>query len=119
MAVMALSYLLIGPGAHTLALLALGAVLMDMGSQATHISNQSLIYPLRPDARSRLNTAYMVAYFIGGSLGSAASAAVYHQAGWTGVSLLGAAFPAVGVALWTAESLASRRDRHAAVTAAA
>jgi predicted MFS family arabinose efflux permease len=109
LAVMALSYLLIAPGAHTLIPLAVGAILMDMGSQGTHISNQTLIYRLRADARSRLNTAYMVAYFIGGSLGSASSTAAYHQAGWAGVSVLGAAFPATALLLWVLETVRQRR----------
>lgn len=105
----ALSYLLIAPGAHALIPLAMGAILMDTGSQGTHISNQTLVYRLRADARSRLNTAYMVAYFIGGSVGSASSTAVYHQGGWAGVSVLGAAFPATALLLWVLETVRQRR----------
>ncbi|MBS1504107.1 MAG: MFS transporter, partial [Bacteroidetes bacterium] len=47
--------------------LVIGVIVMDMGVQATHISNQSLIYALKPEARNRINTVYMVTYFIGGS----------------------------------------------------
>jgi hypothetical protein len=42
---------------------------MDVGVQATHISNQSIIFALHPAARNRINTVYMVSYFIGGSYG--------------------------------------------------
>ena len=34
------------------------------------ITNQAVIYALRPDARSRINSAYMVCYFLGGAIGS-------------------------------------------------
>ena len=103
----ALSFLLLWLGEQHLVALALGVALLDLGIQGTHITNQSLFYPLRPDARSRLNTAYMTCYFAAGSLGSAAAAVVYTAYGWTGVCLLGAAFPAAGTVLWLTE-----RTRH-------
>jgi hypothetical protein len=74
-----------------------------LGSQGTHISNQSVFYRLRPEARSRLNTAYMASYFAAGSTGSALAALVYSQRGWGPVCLLGAVFPAAGVAVWLTE----------------
>lgn len=99
-AVTSSSFLLLAVGEHNVVALALGVALLDLGIQGTHISNQSLFYPLRPDARSRLNTAYMTAYFLAGSLGSALSVVVYTWAGWSGVCALGALFPTVGLLLW-------------------
>ena len=55
-------------------------------------SNQSRIYALSPDARSRVNTVYMVTYFIGGAAGSAVGAAVWPVFGWAGVSVAGIVF---------------------------
>lgn len=106
----AASFLLLAAGATHVVALAAGTALLELGIQGTHISNQSLFYPLRPDARSRLNTAYMTSYFAAGSLGSALSAVVYARAGWTGVCLLGAAFPLVGLLLWVGERIRNRRD---------
>lgn len=98
-----LSWLPISLGAHHLAALVLGIVLMDLGVHATQITNQTEIYRLSPNARSRLTTAYMTAYFIGGSSGSLAGALTYQSFGWTGVCWAGAAFVTVALAAWLAE----------------
>ena len=55
-----------------------------MGTQGMQITNQAIIYALRPDARSRINSAYMVCYFLGGAIGSLAAGAVYGTHGWAG-----------------------------------
>ncbi len=65
----------------------IGIILLDLGVQAGQISNQSRVYALRSDARARINTVYMVSYFIGGSLGSGIASMAWSQSGWTGVSL--------------------------------
>lgn len=52
-----------------------------MAAQALHITNQSVIYGLAPEARSRINSAYMTSYFAGGGIGSAASAAAWDVGG--------------------------------------
>jgi predicted MFS family arabinose efflux permease len=71
---------------------------MDMGVQATHISNQSLIFALRPEARNRINTIYMVTYFIGGGFGTYLAAQAWAHYKWTGVCILGIAVSAMAVA---------------------
>ena len=107
--VMALSYVLLDLGGTSVVALGIGVAVMDLGCQGAHISNQSLVYPLRPDARSRLNTAYMTAYFLAGAMGSAASAAVYASSGWSGVCLLGAALPTAACVAWLIEAALHRR----------
>ncbi|MGB5796850.1 MAG: MFS transporter [Mycolicibacter algericus] len=102
-AVTALSFVLLWLGQSHVALLAVGVALLDLGIQGTHISNQSVFYPLRPTARSRLNTAYMTGYFAAGSLGSVASAVVYGAWGWGAVCVLGAVFPVIGTLVWIGE----------------
>lgn len=72
--------------------LIVGVLLMDAGVQATHISNQARALALRPAARSRLNTIYMVAYFSGGALGSLASTLAWSRFGWPGVCAVGLLF---------------------------
>jgi predicted MFS family arabinose efflux permease len=103
------SWGLLALGAHSLAALIAGIVVLDLGSQALHISNQSAIYALRPGARSRLNTAYMVSYFLGGAVMSAAASVLYSTAGWGGVCILGAAVAGAALCLWLATN--GRRGR--------
>jgi predicted MFS family arabinose efflux permease len=81
----AFSFILLGCWGGTLWGLALGAIVMDLGVQAGHVSNQTRIYNLDPKARSRLNTIYMVCYFAGGALGSYGGSWGWHLAQWWGV----------------------------------
>lgn len=110
-AVIALSFVPTWLGGQHVVALAIGVVLLDLGVQGLQITNQSVIYQLRPAARSRLTTAYMTTYFLGGALGSAIAALVYGRFGWTGVCLLGVAFPVLACLLWVVEQLAARRRR--------
>jgi predicted MFS family arabinose efflux permease len=79
-----------------------GVILLDLGVQAVHVANQTRIYALVPEARSRLNTVYMVTYFIGGSLGSALGAYGWTHWRWDGVCAVGAGqlLVALGVRGW-------------------
>jgi predicted MFS family arabinose efflux permease len=77
-----------------------GIVVLDIGAQGLHITNQGEIYRLRPEARSRLTAAYMVIYFIGGGVGSAVSGIVYAHVGWGGVCVVGEVFAALSFSLW-------------------
>ena len=78
-------------GLHNLALLIVGILVLDVGVQGLQVTNQSLIYGIGHDVRSRVNSAYMVCYFVGGALGSAIGASVYDSHRWAGVCVVGAA----------------------------
>lgn len=93
------SYLVLGVGGGHLAGLVLGVILLDVGVQSAHISNQTLVFSLRPEARSRLNTVYMTGYFTGGSIGSVVGGLAWMHYGWPGVCVVGSAFVALALAL--------------------
>jgi predicted MFS family arabinose efflux permease len=103
------SFLPLWIGGHSVVALGIGVVLLDLGVQGLQITNQSVIYALRADARSRLNTAYMTTYFLGGTLGSGLASALYAWFGWAGVCLLGASFPVLVALLWLGEQVRGRR----------
>jgi predicted MFS family arabinose efflux permease len=63
-------------------------VLIDLGVQSGHVANQSRIYSIAPAARSRLNTFYMVAFFVGGALGSYLGPLGFNLGGWTGFCMV-------------------------------
>jgi predicted MFS family arabinose efflux permease len=82
----ALSFLAVWKwGGSSLLALGLGVVLMDLGVQGAQITNQTRIFKLLPEARSRLNTAYMFSYFAGGALGSWAGTLAWSYFRWSGV----------------------------------
>ncbi|WP_405562740.1 MFS transporter [Streptomyces sp. NBC_01180] len=94
------SWGLLALGAHSLAALIAGIVLLDLAHQGVHITNQSLIYALRPDSRGRITSAYMTCYFVGGALGSALVGAAHSHAGWNGVCVLGAVMASLLCVVW-------------------
>jgi predicted MFS family arabinose efflux permease len=76
-----------------------GVVVLDLAVHGLHISNQSAICALRPEARGRITSGYVLGYFAGGVAGSAVSAIAYAHDGWGAVCLVGAAFGLAGVVL--------------------
>jgi predicted MFS family arabinose efflux permease len=74
-----------------------GCILLDMATQMNQIANQTRVFGIDATARSRLNTIYMMFYFVGGALGSSACVAVWSRWQWTGVTLLGLFFLALSI----------------------
>lgn len=72
--------------------LVVGIILLDLGLQASHIMNQTDFFSLNAKATNRLNTVYMVSYFIGGSLGTLTAAWAWEHGQWAAVCLVGFAF---------------------------
>lgn len=94
------SWVLIDQLAWTLALLAIGVVVLDFAVQAVHVSNQHMLTSRRPGRVSTTVGAYMLFYSLGSAAGAAATTAIYSVAGWTGCAVLGAAFAAAGLLTW-------------------
>lgn len=82
--------------------LVIGIVLLDLGGQALHVTNQSLIFRTRPEAQSRLVGLYMLFYAVGSGLGAIGTTATYAAVGWQGVCLLGAAVSLLALLFWWA-----------------
>jgi predicted MFS family arabinose efflux permease len=86
------SFGLMAIGRSSVVALVAGVLVADIGAQGIQITNQAIIYDLQSGGRSRVTSAYMVCYFVGGAIGSTASGLVYAAYGWDGVCVLGAGF---------------------------
>lgn len=93
---------LLDVGARSVLVLIVGIAVLDLGIQGQHILNQTVIYARRPDARSRLTTAYMTGNFACGAIASALAAVVWDSDHWSGVCLLGGACSALALLVWMA-----------------
>ncbi|WP_407509467.1 MFS transporter [Acinetobacter baumannii] len=85
---------------YSLWALVIGIVLLDLGGQALHVTNQSMIFRTRPEAHSRLVGLYMLFYAIGSGLGAISTTATYAYAGWLGVCSLGACVSLLALLFW-------------------
>ncbi|MFF5225013.1 MFS transporter [Dactylosporangium sp. NPDC000521] len=80
--------------------LVIGVVALDFAVQAVHVSNQHLLTAAKPDRTSSVIGGYMVFYSLGSAVGATATTKAFAAAGWTGSSVLGAAFAACALAVW-------------------
>lgn len=89
LALLVISWIPIAMMAYSIWALVLGIILLDLGGQAIHVINQSMILEIDPEAASRLIGCYMLFYSVGSGLGAIASTTTYASYGWVGVCLLG------------------------------
>ncbi|PKB18795.1 MFS transporter [Flavobacterium sp. 5] len=67
---------------YSLTALWVAVILIDIGVQATQVTNIAVIYTLDATANSRINTVYMTSYFIGGALGAFVGIHCWELGGW-------------------------------------
>ena len=94
------SWLAIWLGHTSVLALIVGILVLDLTVQGVHITNQTVIYRLYPEARNRLTAGYMTSYFIGGAAGSLISASAWQHAGWLGVCLAGTTVAVLNLLVW-------------------
>ncbi len=95
-----LSWIPIGMAKYSLIAFIIGVLVLDLAVQAVHVTNQSTLYRIMPEARNRLTAGYMTSYFIGGALGSLLSGYAYEHAGWLGVAISGAVLTGISLIIW-------------------
>ncbi len=102
LAAVAVGWVLLALGARSVVLLVAGIAVLDLGIQGQHILNQTLIYETRPDARSRLTTAYMTGNFAVAAVASAGAVAVWDAGHWGAVCALGGGLSVLALLVWVA-----------------
>ncbi|HGN0531447.1 TPA: MFS transporter [Providencia stuartii] len=95
-----LSWIPIGFAKDSLIAFIIGVLILDLAIQAVHVTNQSTLYRILPDARNRITAGYMTSYFIGGALGSLLSGYAYEKAGWEGVAIAGGILCVISLIIW-------------------
>lgn len=81
-------------------LVVLAIVLLDIAIQATNILNQTRMFAVSDEARSRLNTAFVTTNFIGGAIGSAAATVLWSADGWHAITLAGMVLSGFALIVW-------------------
>jgi predicted MFS family arabinose efflux permease len=80
-----------------LPLMAVAAVLLDIGVTTDQTLGRRAVQLLRPEARGRLNGMFVGLFFVGGALGSLLSGVAWAQGGWTLSCAIGAAFGVIAL----------------------
>jgi predicted MFS family arabinose efflux permease len=65
-----------------LVMFVIGIIIIDIGQQAIHVTNQTRIYAILPEARNRLNTVFMSVSFVGAACGSAIGLLLWEHGQW-------------------------------------
>ena len=88
--------------------LIVGCILLDFAVQSALVSNQHIVYALRPEARARLNTIFMGSMFLGGAAGAAGATVAWNHGGWSSVAYFGVGLALVATLIQIAATLRRR-----------
>ena len=98
-----LSLVIAGVFSQSILAVLLAVLLFDVAIQAINVLNQTRMLSIDPAARSRLNTAFVVANFIGGAIGSSLAGILWKQGGWS-LTMLGAGLLIVlAMSVWASQ----------------
>ncbi|WP_419814055.1 MFS transporter [Glacieibacterium sp.] len=93
--------------AHALIVLALAAVLLDAATQMNQVLGQRVLFSIEPEARGRINAAYMTVVFLAGALGSTIATLSYAGGGWTATASVGGVLAAAALLFFLTERRAA------------
>ena len=94
------SLVVAGVGGRSLVVVLVAVALLSVGIQSTQVLLQTRMLSLDPEARSRLNTAFVVGNFVGGSIGSALAGAAWPVGGWPALMVVAAVLIGVAGTVW-------------------
>lgn len=108
-ALLVASWIVLAWGGGSLACFLTGFVAIDMALQGVHISNQHIVFRLVPEARARLNAAYMTCYFVGAAAGSALGSLAWQKGGWPATCATGGLLGLLAVGAFLRDRTLARR----------
>ena len=80
-----IAYIIFSIFTHSIYLLMVGIILLDLSTQFSQVTNQAIIQSLSRNSNSRNNSIFMFSYFLGGSLGILIGINAWSYFGWIGV----------------------------------
>ena len=89
-----------GLGGRHLVVVLVAVALLSVGVQSAQVLLQTRMLSIDPEARSRLNTAFVVGNFVGGALGSAVAGALWPVGGWPALIVAAACLVGVALTVW-------------------
>jgi len=98
-----LSLAIAGFGSNHIFPILVSVLLLDIAIQATSVLNQTRLFSVDPNARSRLNTAFVASNFIGGAMGSALAGVLWEKGGWLPVVFGGSVIVAFAMIVWVTQ----------------
>jgi predicted MFS family arabinose efflux permease len=90
-----------GLGGRHLLVVLVAVGLLSIGIQSAQVLLQTRMLSIDPEARSRLNTAFVVGNFVGGAVGSALAGALWPVGGWSALMVAAACLVGVALTVWT------------------
>lgn len=101
-ALVLLAFVVAGVGQRSVVVIVIAILLLDVAIQGHNITVQSRMFQLDPQARSRLNTAFVTNNFLWGAVGSGLASFLYEHGGWTAVMVAAAVLSGFAFTVWAA-----------------
>lgn len=95
-------------GGHSIIELVISALLLDIGVASNLVLGQRALFSLAPEVRGRLNSLYVVSFFLGGAIGSAMAGYLFSHWGWRYIIDLGMVVSMVAFIYFLSEVFSSR-----------
>ena len=109
--ILLLSWGMLALGQRSVGWIIVGAFLLDVGMQGLQVTHQTVIFKIAPHARSRVTAVFTTSAFFGASMGSAIATKSFALGGWIGLSVAGAALPAILLVVWGINQLRRNSQR--------
>ena len=90
-------------GSTSIIPVAIAVPLFDVAIQGNNVLNQTRLFSVEPQARSRLNTAFVSCNFLGGAVGSLLAGFLWEFAGWTAIMSGAMGLITLAFLLWVAQ----------------
>ncbi|MGI3782090.1 MAG: MFS transporter, partial [Janthinobacterium lividum] len=86
---------------RSVVLVIVAILLLDVAIQGINILNQTRMFAVSGEARSRLNTAFVTSNFLCGAVGSVLAGVLWSAGGWPAVTLSGAGLALLALVVWS------------------